>query len=64
MIKRIFANVSERVFYAFKGRAAAENLSLEEAFRAIVTAYAEGADLRMLKKPKEHAKSTGAEYGA
>lgn len=55
MIRRIWAIVSEKDFYAFQKRARDEDLDMGEALAAIVHAYATDAPIR-LKPFKDHAK--------
>lgn len=47
----IFARVSPRDFENFRSRARAEGLTIDEAFRAIATAYAQG-DFYILSRDK------------
>lgn len=45
LLKKIFATVSEKDFYNFRDRAKAEGMSIDEAFKSIVHAYATGASI-------------------
>lgn len=64
--KKIFATVTTKVFNKFATRCAIEHLTLDEGFKTIVTAYAEGAMLitpqQIHKKFEAHKTSTGVNY--
>jgi hypothetical protein len=63
MIRRIWAIVSDKDFYAFQKRARDEGLDMGEALAAIVHCYATDAPIR-LKPFKDHASKLreGADY--
>jgi len=63
VIKRVWAIVSDRDFYLFRGRARDEGLDMGEALAAIVHAYATDAPITL--KPFKHTKEKlreGADY--
>lgn len=52
MLKRIWAIVSDKDFYAFRSRATSEGLDMGEALAAIVHAYATDAPITL--RPFKH----------
>lgn len=63
MLKRIWAIVSDKDFYAFRSRATSEGLDMGEALAAIVHAYATDAPITL--RPFKHVAQKlreGADY--
>lgn len=63
VLRRVYAEVDDNTFFAFRDRAKHEDLTLAEAFSAAVIALSKGYIIVRPKVVKEHAESTGAAYG-
>ena len=61
MLKKIWAVVSEKEFYAFQDRAKAEGVGIGDALVALVRVYTQGGVI-VLPKENKHHKSTGVDY--
>jgi hypothetical protein len=63
VIRRIWAIISERDFYAFQTRARKDGVSMGSALAAVARAYARGADFDMTKAKSNYEKMhTGVDY--